>query len=86
MPAQDVQQSALNGAQIGSMREIAQAVSNGMLPADTAVELILVSFPTVDEAQARRIIGPASQFTPMELAANLDMLTKLAYGTPTTRD
>jgi hypothetical protein len=83
MTLQDVQGTALNGAQIASVREIAQAVSNGVLPADTAIELILVSFPTVDREQAQRIIGPAANFEPrVEELMGLDpeTLKRIAYG------
>ena len=79
----DVQQTALNGAQIASMQQIAQSVSDGLLPAETAVQLIMVSFPTVDEATARSIIGPASAFTPTteQLSSmDADTLKQIAYG------
>lgn len=58
-----VQDTALNGAQIGAIQSIVQAVANNELPAETAVQLIRVSFPTIDEDQARRIIDPADGFT-----------------------
>jgi hypothetical protein len=61
---QDVQASALNGAQISSLVSIAQSVSDGLLPADTAVAIILASFPTMDDQRARALIGPAAAFKP----------------------
>jgi len=95
LPVQDVQAAALNGAQIGSAREIAQAVSNGQLPPDTAIELLLVSFPNIDRDTARRIVGPAASFEPrveqsMDLDAtlksDLETLSELAYGAKIIRD
>lgn len=60
----DVQQTALNGAQIQALQQIVQAVADGSLPAETAVQLIQVGFPTIDEATARDIIEPAIGFAP----------------------
>ena len=60
----DVQQTALNGAQITALQQIVQAVADGMLPAQTAIELILVGFPAIDRPTANAIIGPAMSFTP----------------------
>lgn len=43
-----IQQQALNGAQISSLVEVVRAVSSGDLPAESAIEIIQVSFPGVD--------------------------------------
>lgn len=59
-----VQDTALNGAQIQGIQSIVQAVADGTLPADSAVQLIQVSFPTINEERARQIVGPAAGFTP----------------------
>lgn len=63
-PGTDVESTALNGAQIGAIRDIVMAVAEGQLPAETAVQIILVGFPGIDEEQARRIIDPTDDFTP----------------------
>lgn len=64
-PGQEaVQDTALNGAQIASLKEIVEAVGAGMLNPDTAIELILVSFPTVTKEQADAIIDPMRGFEP----------------------
>jgi len=62
--ATSVQETALNGAQIASMVQIAQSVADGMLPAETAIQMMLVAFPSMDEAEARAIINPAAAFEP----------------------
>ena len=51
--------TALNGAQVASMLTILEQVSTGALSSEAAVVLILVSFPTVTEQQARRIVSGA---------------------------
>jgi len=60
----NVQDLALNGAQIQSVQQIVQAVADGMLPSDSAISLLRVAFPTIDDATARSIIDPATSFTP----------------------
>ncbi len=52
--------TALNGAQVASMLTILEQVANGLLTVESAVVLIQVSFPTVSEDQARRIVEGAS--------------------------
>jgi len=54
-----VADTALNGAQISSLLEIVAAVSAGTLTADSAVAMILVAFPTISEADARKIVEAA---------------------------
>lgn len=79
-----VQEQALNGAQISSLLELVQNVSNGMLPLESAVGLMLASFPAMEEAEARRILSPAVGFAPpqdMQLSGvPADILKALAYG------
>lgn len=53
---EDVAKSALNGAQIKSLVELVAAVSEGTLDRKSAVEIIQVSFPTVDAAQANKLV------------------------------
>jgi HK97 family phage portal protein len=59
-----VQDLALNGAQIQALVAIVQAVVDGALPAESAIEIILVSFPTIDAQEAQALIGPAEEHEP----------------------
>lgn len=61
-----VQDLALNGAQIAAVVEIVQAVADKVLPAESAVQLLLVAFPSIDEATAHLMIDPADEFEPPE--------------------
>lgn len=61
-PAEDVAQTALNGAQVQALRELVQSVVAQELPAEAAIALILVAFPTVPEDVARRIVESAAAF------------------------
>ena len=61
-PAVDaVQDTALNGAQIASLLEIALAVANGDLPPETAKATILASFPTLSPDEVDAIVDPAAK-------------------------
>jgi hypothetical protein len=53
----DVAKSALNGAQIASLVEVVANIKAGILTPDSALQIILASFPSIDEAQARKIVG-----------------------------
>jgi predicted small secreted protein len=59
----DVAKSALNGAQIASLIDVVAKIKEGMLTSESALSIVLASFPTIDEAQARRIVGlqPSAQ-------------------------
>ena len=72
-----VQETALNGAQIASMVQIVQSVADGMLPAESAIQMMLVAFPGMDEAEARSIINPAASF---ETRLTQTDIKALAYG------
>lgn len=54
---EDIQKTALNGAQIASLLQIVTAAAEGQIPRASAVELIIASFPTLDRAEAERILG-----------------------------
>ncbi len=56
----DVAKSALNGAQISSLIDVVAKIKEGILTPDSALQVVLASFPTIDEAQARRIVGMTS--------------------------
>jgi len=69
-----VADTALNGAQIASLLEILTALSEGRLTTDGAVALIMVAFPTISEADARRLVAgtiaaPPPPDAPKALAA-----------------
>ena len=53
----DVAKSALNGAQIASLIDVVAQIKAGTLPADSALQIVLASFPGIDESQARKIVG-----------------------------
>lgn len=53
----DVAKSALNGAQIASLIDVVTKIKEGLLTSESALSIVLASFPTIDEAQARRIVG-----------------------------
>jgi hypothetical protein len=59
-----VADSAMNGAQVASLVEIAiQAASKG-LPIETAKQIANAAFPAVDDATLDRIFAPLANFTP----------------------
>ena len=60
----DVQRQALNGAQIQSLQTIVQSVVDGLLPYESAVELILAAFPALERSDVEAILLPARNFTP----------------------
>lgn len=63
----DVQKTALNGAQVSSLVEIVTGVALGQIPRESAVEMIQAAFPFIDAAWANRIIGSAGKgFKPKE--------------------
>jgi Zn-dependent M28 family amino/carboxypeptidase len=80
--ATSVQETALNGAQIASMVQIVQSVADGMLPPESAIQMMMVAFPSMDEAEARAIISPAAAFEPTVADTNLtiDQMKAVAYG------
>ena len=53
----DVAKSALNGAQIASLIDVVAQIKAGTLTADSALQIVLASFPGIDEGQARKIVG-----------------------------
>jgi hypothetical protein len=63
----DVAKSALNGAQIASLIDVVAKIKEGVLTSESALSIVLASFPTIDEAQARRIVGTGS--APQQLSS-----------------
>lgn len=47
----------LNKSQVNSLIDVAEKVKSGFLSADTALHIVLASFPTIAEEQARKIVG-----------------------------
>lgn len=61
---QDVQSTALNGAQVAALQQIVQAVADKLLPADAAIGMIEISFPDIDRPTIQKIIAAAQAHTP----------------------
>ncbi len=59
-----VQDTAFNGAQVTALISILQAVTGGTLPAASALEAILIAFPTIDRPEAQALISPLEDFVP----------------------
>lgn len=80
-PEADVQALALNGAQMSSLQELIQSVADKTLPAESVVQLIMLSIPTIDEATARKLVAPAERFdapTPAPAVASARRRSHLA--------
>jgi hypothetical protein len=56
--ADSVADTAFNSAQVSSLVEILGAVGRGEMPVETAAEVILAAFPSVDEIRVRRMVAP----------------------------
>jgi hypothetical protein len=54
---------ALNGAQVMAARQIVSDVVFGALPPETAVQMLITLFNVPDDV-ARKMVKPASEFTP----------------------
>lgn len=50
---------ALNGAQVSSLLEIVSQATAGAIARESAAQMILTAFPSVDAAEAQRLLGPA---------------------------
>lgn len=50
------QEISLNGAQVASMMQIVTNVSQGILPRDTGIEMLMAAFP-LSQSQAEKIMG-----------------------------
>jgi hypothetical protein len=61
-PAQAVapvmtQESSFNRQDVNALMDIVTKLNDGKITHDSALSIVLASFPTIDEAQARRIVG-----------------------------
>lgn len=61
---EEVQASALNGAQIASMLEVLQQVTTGLLAPDTARGLLAAAFPSLSTEEINSMVSSAVAFTP----------------------
>ncbi len=77
VPQEDVQKLALNGAQVGSLLDIVQRVSLGLLPRDSGVQAIMTAFNTTIE-QANAIMANAGQ----GFVVNKDSLAQVTLAEP----
>jgi hypothetical protein len=59
--ATDLQQQALNGAQVSSLLEIIAGLSSGLLTGEGAKALIQGAFPTMPEATVDSIIAGVNE-------------------------
>lgn len=76
-----VQDLALNGTQITAVVSIVQNVVDDLLPPESAIQLLLVAFPSIDEATAHLLIDPAAEFEKPE-PDPLPMMPGVPPGTP----
>ncbi len=60
----DAASTALNGAQVQALADLAREVAAGQLPGDTARAIALAAFPLVPSATLDAIFGPLESFTP----------------------
>lgn len=60
----DVQQTALNGAQVAALQEIVSAAAEGRIPVGTAGAMIAAAFPLLSQQEIDAILRPLSGFKP----------------------
>ena len=53
----DDKNQSLSKSQISALMDIVERVKSDSLSSDSALHIVLASFPTIDEAQARKIVG-----------------------------
>lgn len=63
-PTEDVQGTALNGAQVVALAAIVQAVADGSLPASAGQAIISAAFPALSASEVTAMITPLSGFKP----------------------
>lgn len=62
--AEDVQATALNGAQVNSLQSLLEAAAAGTMPLATVRAAIAAAFPLLTPADIDAMIGPLLDFTP----------------------
>ncbi len=60
----DVQQTALNGAQVKALQEILSDVSRRLLSPDAAKDMLAAAFPVLDKDLISRMVDSAARFRP----------------------
>ena len=60
----NVANTALNGAQVTSLVDVCTAVAEKTLPVATAMEILLIAFPTISREEAQAMLGPLKNFEP----------------------
>jgi hypothetical protein len=63
-PVADVAATALNGAQVQALADLAAQVAQGQLPLASARAIAVAAFPMVDAAVIDAVFGPLANFTP----------------------
>lgn len=64
VPVDDVAQTALNGAQVQALSELAAQVASGQLPMASARAIAAAAFPAVAPATLDAVFDPLTTFTP----------------------
>jgi len=60
----DLQDMALNGAQVSALMDLLGRISNKELSIDSAVPIIESAFPMISADRIKRIVSPLAKFTP----------------------
>lgn len=81
-----VADTALNGAQIQSLVDLAVKVQLGDLPAATAKAIVAAAFPSIDPAEAALIIDPAAQAAEAEKEAPEQSVASSSPPAPAAED
>lgn len=56
-----VADTAFNGSQVTSLIDVVSGVASGTMPAASAIQTLLIAFPSITDAQARSVIDPAAK-------------------------
>jgi len=57
--AENVADTAMNGAQVAALIQIIESIQTGALSPESAIQVIMVAFPTISIEQAQKIVGNA---------------------------
>ncbi len=63
-PADGVQAAGLNGTQITALQSILDDVATGQMSPEAAIIMIMLAFPTFDEAQVLEMVNAQDEFEP----------------------
>lgn len=70
--ANNVADTAMNGAQVASLIEIITNVTLNQLSAETAIQLITAAFPALSEETIKRMVSAAETFTPGQIPTGMN--------------